>query len=90
MGRHKKPIEEKKTVEEKRHHRNLYMKKYYQMRSDQRDRHNELCSKFYQEKNSMSLKCACGGKYRPLFLYLHAKTKKHNNYLESLKSINQI
>jgi uncharacterized protein (DUF111 family) len=40
-------------------------------------------------KNSKSIKCECGGKYKTYNKYIHIKSEKHNNYTNNLnKEIN--
>jgi hypothetical protein len=47
---------------------------------------NEEMKKYMKEyvKNSKSIKCECGGKYKTYNKYIHIKSEKHKNYVNNM------
>ena len=75
----KEKIKEQKSVWGKKNRERIYIReKAY------RDAHKEQY-KAYQEKRKKKNDCPCGGKYTDSNKAVHAKTKTHIHYLESLK-----
>ena len=51
---------------------------YYKNHTKIRERHNT------SRRNQISIKCPCGGKYKPRSTYEHNATKRHKKYLDNI------